>query len=269
MTENREVGDHHFRPRCRLIGLAVLLVVATTAAGADRPTQYDNLTFRPTVLIRKGPAQGSGTVIASVDNETLILTAAHVLDGPGELTVELHRFNLGLEHKQSRVAWPRKVPAEIVVTDKAADVGIIRIRRMTALPYVARLAGPEVTLTRGRVVTSVGIDGGANLNSWTTYVVAVAPFEMDGNHDERPFVVTIRPPEHGRSGGGLFLEDGRLVGVCVGRVQIYEGRRSGFFASNESILRLIRDHDLDASVTRSARHPAVSPTRAGPAQRED
>ncbi len=257
-------GPACLRARVGIWAWVLVAATAATAGAADRPTPLDNWTFRPTVLVRKGTAQGSGTVIASVDDETLVLTAAHVVSGPGRLAVELHRYNVGLERVRSRDRWPRTVAAEVAATDPAADVAILRIRRMVALPFVARLAPPGAALEAGTVVTSVGIDEGARLNSWTAHVVAVDQFEMEGAGVERPFVITTRPPEHGRSGGGLFRDDGTLVGVCVGRVQIIKGRRSGIFAAGASVVRLLRDNDLDASVARSARRVPFAPTRAQP-----
>src|SRR5262245_3387813 len=63
----------------------------------DLPLESDSLTFRPTVLIRRGSSQGSGTIIASLDADTLVLTASHVVRGTGPIQVELHRYNLGIE----------------------------------------------------------------------------------------------------------------------------------------------------------------------------
>ena len=39
-------------------------------------------------------------MIASVEGETLILTAAHVVEGAGPLWVELHRYNFGVEKSE-------------------------------------------------------------------------------------------------------------------------------------------------------------------------
>src|SRR5262245_27562216 len=100
--------------------------------------ESDNLTFRPTVLVRRGTSQGSGTIIASLDGQTLILTASHVIRGRGAIQVELHRYNLGMENIPGAAGqWPRQVSAETVATDAAADVAILRIRNMIALPFVA------------------------------------------------------------------------------------------------------------------------------------
>ena len=68
----------------------------------------DDWTFRPTVMVRRGTSQGSGTIIASIERETLVLTAAHVVQERGPIAVELHRYNFGLERSRPAPgAWPR------------------------------------------------------------------------------------------------------------------------------------------------------------------
>ena len=91
------------------------------------------------------------------------------------------------------------------------------------LPYVARLAAPGDVPSPGAAVTSVGVDGGARVVSRTTRVREVAWFAMgdtprrDTGGDDRPFLITERAS--GRAVGGLFLDGGRLAGVCVGRIE--------------------------------------------------
>jgi S1-C subfamily serine protease len=253
--------------------LLAMALLAASLAGADRPAPEDDGTFRPTVVVRKGNGQGSGTVIASAADETLVLTACHVVDNPGPLLVELHRYNLGVEDRSLPGPWPRRVRAEVAARDADADVAIVRIRGMVALPYVARLAGDEDEPGAGSVVTSVGIDKGDHLSSWSTQVRGEAVFDRRRQGSDRLFLITDRAPEHGRSGGGLFRPDGTLVGLCVGRIELSKGRVSGLFASGESIRVLLRAHDLDASIARShageddrpdrpSRRPRVTETRA-------
>ena len=190
----------------------------------DIPLESDNLTFRPTVLIRRGASQGSGTIIASLDADTLVLTASHVVRGSGPIQVEFHRYNLGVE-KASHYSgnWPRHVAAEVAASDTAADLAILRIRSMVALPYVARLAAAENDPETNATLTSVGIDLGAKLSSWKTRLVETLWFELNDGGKDRPFLVTAKIPEHGRSGGGLFDKDGQLVGVCVGHAELERG----------------------------------------------
>ncbi|HZW30778.1 MAG TPA: serine protease [Isosphaeraceae bacterium] len=214
----------------------------------------DDWTFRPTVVVRRGSSQGSGTIIASIEGATLVLTAAHVVSDPGPITVELHRYNLGLERTQpTSGSWPRPLAADLVATDPAADLAILRIARVGPLPYVAHLGLNPPEPAPDSVVTSIGFDLGARLSSWSSWLVEALWFELNESHDERLFLITERAPEHGRSGGGLFLADGALVGVCVGHAELVEGRRMGVFASGESIRRLILDHNLAPILVSSQR----------------
>ncbi len=262
----------HGANRPRRVGLAFALVALLVAAvGADRPEPGDEQTFRPTVLIRKGRAQGSGTIIASVDNETLVLTAAHVVQGSGPLHVEFHRFNLGLEKAATKGTWPRRIAAEVVARDRAADVAVLRIRKLGALPYVAKFALRDREPDPGTAVTSIGIDLGTRLSSWSTHVTDVERFEIEGGGSDRLFLITGKAPEHGRSGGGLFLENGELVGVCIGRSDaIVKGKVLGVFASGASVRRLLRDHELNESIVQSAgisRREPITTTHAAESPR--
>jgi S1-C subfamily serine protease len=186
----------------------------------------------------------------------------------GPIAIELHRFNLGLDGRAGG-AWPLIVAAEVVAEDPSGDVAVLRVRRPLRLPYVARLdesesPGPDT------LVTSLGVDLGSRLSSWKTKVVETARFQLENGEFERPFLITLKIPEHGRSGGGLFTEEGRLVGVCVGHAEMIEGRRMGVFASIESVRRLLREHDLASAVSRSAarvdgpRRGLAPTTRTGP-----
>ncbi|MHB1560330.1 MAG: S1 family peptidase, partial [Isosphaeraceae bacterium] len=212
----------------------------------------DDWTFRPTVLVRRGTSQGSGTIIASVDGQTLVLTAAHVIRDTGPISIELHRYNLGLERTQGGPGpWPQPVAARLAAADAAADLAVLRIEGLEPLPYVARLASPRRDPAVDSTVTSIGIDLGTRLSSWSSRLVEVLWFELNDSRDERLFFLTARTPEYGRSGGGLFLPGGELVGVCVGHAELVRGHRLGVFASRESIQQLLMKNGLDAVVERS------------------
>lgn len=241
-------------------------------ASLDPVAAGDDETFRPTVVIRRGTSQGSGTIVASIDGDTLVLTASHVVQAEGPILVELHRYNLGLERRADAPGqWPRRISAELVGDDAAGDVAIVRVRKMVALPYVARLSDEDQdALPADAVLTSVGIDLGTKLSSWKTELVETASFQLNESQVERPFLITARTPEHGRSGGGLFTDRGRLVGVCIGHAEIIQGRRMGVFASIDSVHRILHEHDLADVVDRSKAHRAklrrpassVTPTRS-------
>ena len=180
-------------------------VPAPRAAASRRPAARvrasgssiasDDWTFRPTVLVRRGTSQGSGTIIASVNGETLVLTAAHVVREAGPIAVELDRYNLGLERTRApEGTWPQPIDAELAAIDAAADLAILRIEGLADLPYVARLAAPRRLPAIDSIVTSIGIDLGTRLSSWSSRLVEVLWFELNDSRDERLFFITARPP---------------------------------------------------------------------------
>ena len=249
-------GDAHTRLASRATN-APAVGGAGENSGAPKlrsPRPLDDRTYRPTVVVRRGTLQGSGTIIASINGRTLVLTAAHVMEGQAPIKVELHRYNLGLEQSPSRPGeWPRQVRASLVAVDRAADIAVLRIDRMAPLPYVARLAPAASLYPSGSTVISVGIDLGTKLTSWTGRLVKSVSMLFNDSDEERRFLITDRTPEHGRSGGGLFLAGGELVGVCVGHAELIKGRELGVYASIESIRALLEEAKLTAVVASSER----------------
>ena len=212
------------------------------------PRVHDQITlgqfsvlYRPSVVLRHGNGRGSGTVIASVAGDTLILTAAHVVSGGDEVSVELHPYNLGLPISLSRKPeWPKVVPGRVIARETAADVALVRVEGMKAMPYLANLAGQEERPEAGQTLTALGYDGAKALIGWRTRVEANAMVDLGLGGGSRPYVVTERPSVEGRSGGALFREDGTVVGVCTGRFEIERGRWVGLFASLDSIHAILK-----------------------------
>jgi S1-C subfamily serine protease len=218
--------------------------------------------------VRHGSSQGSGTIIASLDGETLVVTAAHVIRGQGPIIIELHRYNLGLDHLPNVGGrWPRPISAELVGTDPTADLAILRVRKMVGLPYVARLATDDDEPSSGAELTSVGIDLGSKLASWNTRLVETLWFELNDNGTDRPFLVTERIPEHGRSGGGLFDRSGHMFGVCIGHAEIVKGKRMGVFSSIDNVRDLLRDHKLTSVIDRSEARSRIARGSLAPGRR--
>ena len=212
----------------------------------------DDWTYRPTVLVRRATSQGSGTIIASVEGETLVLTAAHVVRDRGPIVVEFHRYNLGLERAAAAPGpWPRTVRATLLATDPAADLAVLRIVKLAPLPYVARLA--PTTSTRPPIPSSTrsGSTWGPTSPPGPPGWSKPSHSSSTDNREQRPFLITEKIPEHGRSGGGLYLSNGELVGVCIGHAELVKGKEMGVFASRESIRILLVDRKLSATIARS------------------
>jgi S1-C subfamily serine protease len=186
-----------------------------------------------------------------------------VVKGYEPIKIELHRYNLGLERGPDPAgSWPRQHRASLAAVDAAADLAVLRVDKLAALPYVARLAAGPDDYAKGSPVISVGIDLGTKLTSWTGRLVNSVAMRFNGSDEERRFLITDRTPEHGRSGGGLFLAGGELVGVCVGHAELVKGRELGVYASMESVRLLLDDPELSAVVALSERRRSRRSGRA-------
>jgi S1-C subfamily serine protease len=235
-------------PKAHTLAAVAICVAWTAEAPADTPARRPDV-VRATVQVRNGDRRGSGTVITSAPGETWILTAAHVVIPTAALKVELHRFNLGYSGARDTGlteggGWPRLVPATLAASDPGGDVAILLVRGMTALPFVARLDPGAAEPAPGESLTSVGIDRSLHLTRWQAAIKGPASIDIGRGGGPRRFTVIARPPEHGRSGGGLFRPDGTVVGVCTGRVEVHGSQRAGVFASVESIRRLLEEVGL-------------------------
>lgn len=239
--------------------LAMIVVVAFVPGSTtgDEPSKPLADVVSPTVQIRNGNKTGSGTVVHSVRDDTLILTAAHVVRDSGDgLKVEIHRHNLNPNSRTAVLTqgggWPRLVPATVEVIDIAADVALVRVRGMAKLPAICEFDPKSPEPAKGNVLTSVGIDRSLHLTRWKSRIEGAAMLEVVPGAGESRFTVTTKYPEHGRSGGGLFRADGTVVGVCVGQLSIRPGTpKVGVFASVGSIRKVFQEYDRTIAKSRS------------------
>lgn len=144
------------------------------------------------VRVRCGDAQGSGTVIWSESGKSVVLTAAHVIAGGGDLTVR----GEGKTHK-----------ADVLGRDDGADLAALLVS--VELPAVTVSAadprdGAEVLMVGMTSLWSRGrIHGTSTLTGRAIYLI---------DYDS----------DHGDSGAGVFVA-GELVGVHCGKVSLTPG----------------------------------------------
>ena len=258
------MGSLRCRGPIRRLAAAIAVAAAglTAMVAADDPRPGDDATYRPTVMIHQDRSIGTGTIIASVEDETLILTAWHVVAGSGPLSVEVNRFNMGMERVRGLSGFPKRVDAAVVVKDVDTDLAILRVRGELAFPFVARIGKGDAPPTAGANVTSIGFDGGAKLIGFATRVRAVERIDLGRGGGFRSFVVTDDPPELGRSGGGLFRADGTLVGVCLARAEPPDRRARGLFSTIGNVRALIRADEAVAAAMARADRKALAASRA-------
>jgi thiol-disulfide isomerase/thioredoxin len=189
---------------------------ATMHQGTDQPTNAaEERALRATVRLKvedpEGISYATGTVIHSHQNESLVMTCGHVFreaGRKGEITAEL-----GFADGQVISA-----PGQLISYDaEARDIGLVAIRSDVPLEPVP-VASSMQSISRGQKVFSLGCDHGDDPTIRHTAIKNRAAYDGSIKYD-----IYGRPVD-GRSGGGLFNEQGELIGVCnAAAVEVDEG----------------------------------------------
>lgn len=180
-------------------------------------------TVRLRVHDSQGYGAGTGTIIDTHGEEALVLTCGHLFrENRGQGKVEVDLF-VGGETKT--------VLGQVIDYDAdARDIALVAIRPGIAVQPVP-IVDPQTRVASGTAAFSFGCDRGADPSRRDTRVTAVDKYNQ---HLGVSNLEIEGAPIDGRSGGGLFDQAGRLIGVCNAAdyqedVGIYAGPGSIFW----------------------------------------
>jgi S1-C subfamily serine protease len=146
------------------------------------------------VQLETGSGVGSGVVY---DRNGLVLTAAHVVSGASEVTV--------------RLADGTRIRGEVVGTDEATDVAVVRVAR-------SGLEAAELAVDRpvrvGQLAVAIGSPFGLEGTVTSGVVSAVGrSVVMGDDRSVSSMIQTDAPINPGNSGGALADRQGRVIGI--------------------------------------------------------
>jgi thiol-disulfide isomerase/thioredoxin len=189
---------------------------------------------------------GSGTVIDSNADESIILTCAHIFSVKGRqpsakqfnlpVMVELFDGELGGPGGQTVRPIGEPIPGEVIDYDFDRDVALVRIRPGQVVP-AAKVVPPHWSPQARMGMYTVGCSHGEDATAWNTVIYSPSSrYRVPGkqNYDA---IECLHSPKQGRSGGGLFTEDGYVAGVCNFAFDQSVGR--GLYASPRSIYAIL------------------------------
>jgi thiol-disulfide isomerase/thioredoxin len=168
-------------------------------AGQSNAQSFIQYAARLKIEDANGSSYGTGTIIDTRGEQALILTCGHIFresQGQGSVLVDL--FVPGA---------PGKLPGKVVSYDLKRDVALVSVRpgvRVTP----AKVAPDGYRSQVGDRVVTVGCNNGGEPTVEESHVIAVDKFVGPAN------VQVAGQPVQGRSGGGLFIADGMVIGVC-------------------------------------------------------
>ena len=218
---------------------------------------------------------GSGTVIRSTPEESLILTCAHGFKVPArpalapadfKIPVTVDLFDDQLAGRQPAMVHciQKDVTAEVVDFDYSQDLGLLRIKPGRVLP-----ASPIVPIgwkpRLGMKMIAVGCSRGNDATAWDTTILDANTITSRTIGSQMPSVaVSVYMCEHrpreGRSGGGLFTPDGYLAGV---NFEAAANKDAGLYAAVEPVRAFLDRNKLADLYEKDADEPGL--TLEGPA----
>jgi thiol-disulfide isomerase/thioredoxin len=184
---------------------------------------------------------GSGTIIYSTAEQSIILTCAHIFKIEGRQSqphpsqfnrrIRVDLFDGQLHSmKPAQVHQVDSVDGEAIDYDFGRDVGLIRIRPGRRLP-ASRVVPPTWAPRAGMEMTTVGCSEGHDATAWSTKILRpLTRLQLAGSPGYEAIECRFAPKQ-GRSGGGLYTIDGYVAGVCDfaeprGNVGLYATPRS-------------------------------------------
>ena len=171
-------------------------------------TEAEERAARASVRIRveepNGRSFGSGTIIHTHENEALIVTCGHLFrESQGKMPIFVDILSPQKE---------KTVPAQLLTFDAGErDLALLTIRLPEPVTP-AELSSDPSSIQPGSAVFSLGCDRGGPLRVMRAKINSV-----DRYVGKSQYIHTIQAsgdPVDGRSGGGLFDQQGRLIGVC-------------------------------------------------------
>ncbi len=173
----------------------------------------------------KGDSVGSGTVIDSRIGRTLVLTCGHIFrHWDKQSVIEVDYFSEGR---------PQTVVGRHLSHDLDDDVGLIVIN-VDPLPSCP-VAALGTKVLKGAPVISVGCSHGNNPTVQSLRITALNRYLGADN------IECSGVPVEGRSGGGLFTQDGRLIGVCNAAAP---HNKEGLYAGLKTVQSLLERCEL-------------------------
>jgi hypothetical protein len=193
---------------------------------------------------------GSGTVIDSTLERSIILSCAHIVPGKSRrqsvATGSVETFD-GVLVGSRVTATGDTYECSVIDVDRGRDVSLLLIKPGKILPVSRVASGP--TLAIGTRLRTAGCSHGKDATAWDSQVVAVG-IQMRGMAGYQGTECAGLPAQ-GRSGGGLYRGD---TGEVTGVANFAQDRSgTGIYASPASI-----HHILDANGFEELHAPSVA-----------
>jgi tetratricopeptide (TPR) repeat protein len=211
-------------PAMRLLGLTLLLAcLGPSIAAANSPEQVFARASPSVVVVQAGSQQGSGVIIAP----NLVVTNCHVIGAADQIVVRRSRQSHG---------------ARRAFGDLDRDICLLQV---PSLQGGIAVLGQAANARIGASVFAIGAPRGLELS------LSAGLISQLREANAGPIIQTTAPISPGSSGGGLFDQRGRLIGITT--FQLREGQNINFAVPVEWITSLTQRYETEQRNWRSCR----------------
>jgi S1-C subfamily serine protease len=224
-----------------MVAASMLLTSSPTAESQGQSESLDDLFTRvsPSVVVVRAKGRdvnaagvtrfnetGSGVLLSADGGHGRVMTAAHVVNGMDEITVE----GIGGE----------VVRATIISANAAADVSLLQLERVTKAMRVAR-TGDSDKMRVGQQVMVVGAPYGLAYSMSVGWISARwAPNTIFPDMPLAEFLQTTATINTGNSGGPVFNMSGEVVAIVSQNISKSGGSEGlGFLVTINSANKLL------------------------------
>ncbi len=175
-------------------------------------------------------ARGSGFIISA---DGIIVTNNHVVKGAKTLSVTLDDGTV--------------LPAKVIGTDPRTDIAVLKVNAGHPLPFIQ--LGNSRNVKPGEWVVAMGNPFGLSSTVTAGIVSAVSRDIGAGPYDQ--FIQVDAPINQGNSGGPLFTQDGKVIGMNTAILSPTGGSVGiGFAIPSDMIRTVTSELEKDGKVVR-------------------
>lgn len=175
-------------------------------------------------------ARGSGFII---DPNGTIVTNNHVVKGADHATVTLDDGT--------------QLPAKVIGRDGRTDIAVLKVHAKEKLPYLQ--LGNSADVKPGQWVVAVGNPFGLGGTVTAGIVSALSRDIGEGPYDQ--FIQIDAPINRGNSGGPLFTQDGKVIGINTAILSPSGGSIGiGFAIPSNAVKTVVAQLEKTGHVTR-------------------
>lgn len=182
---------------------------------------------------QEGTVSGSGIIIGSNDDELLIVTNAHVVDGADDLQAE---FTDGT-----------KLDAEVKGMKTSSDIAVISVK-LKDIPktakYTVATLGDSANVKVGQAAIAIGNSMGYGISVTTGCISAVNRSVTVDQVTYGNLIQTDAAINPGNSGGALFNSNGEVIGINSVKMTDTTVEGMGYAISISSVKSIIEELSL-------------------------